>query len=212
MWQQIVVFISAASMLLAAFAAINQTNIKRLMAYSSIGHMGYALVGVAAGTVEGVRAVLIYLAIYLAMNVGAFACILCMRTREGMVEKIDDLAGLSRNQPLLALALGIFMFSLAGIPPLAGFFGKLYVFRAAIEAELYVLAVIGVLASVVGAFYYLRVVKVMYFDAAAEPFERPIGGEMVAILAVTGVATLFFVVFAAPLVSISHLAAQALFP
>ena len=211
-WQQIVVFISAASMLLAAFAAINQTNIKRLMAYSSIGHMGYALVGVAAGTVEGVRAVLIYLAIYLAMNVGAFACILCMRTREGMVEKIDDLAGLSRNQPPLALALGIFMFSLAGIPPLAGFFGKLYVFRAAIEAELYALAVIGVLASVVAAFYYLRVVKVMYFDAAAEPFERPIGGEMAAILAVTGVATLFFVVFAAPLVSISHSAAQALFP
>ena len=211
-WQQIVVFISAASMLLAAFAAINQTNIKRLMAYSSIGHMGYALVGVAAGTVEGVRAVLIYLAIYLAMNVGAFACILCMRTREGMVEKIDDLAGLSRNQPLLALALGIFMFSLAGIPPLAGFFGKLYVFRAAVEAELYALAVIGVLASVVAAFYYLRVVKVMYFDAAAEPFERPIGGEMAAILAVTGVATLFFVVFAAPLVSISHFAAQALFP
>ena len=211
-WQQIVVFISAASMLLAAFAAINQTNIKRLMAYSSIGHMGYALVGVAAGTVEGVRAVLIYLAIYLAMNVGAFACILCMRTREGMVEKIDDLAGLSRNQPPLALALGIFMFSLAGIPPLAGFFGKLYVFRAAVEAELYALAVIGVLASVVAAFYYLRVVKVMYFDAAAEPFERPIGGEMAAILAVTGVATLFFVVFAAPLVSISHFAAQALFP
>ena len=211
-WQQIVVFISAASMLLAAFAAINQTNIKRLMAYSSIGHMGYALVGVAAGTVEGVRAVLIYLAIYLAMNVGAFACILCMRTREGMVEKIDDLAGLSRNQPPLALALGIFMFSLAGIPPLAGFFGKLYVFRAAIEAELYALAVIGVLASVVAAFYYLRVVKVMYFDAAAEPFERPIGGEMAAILAVTGVATLFFVVFAAPLVAISHSAAQALFP
>ena len=211
-WQQIVVFISAASMLLAAFAAINQTNIKRLMAYSSIGHMGYALVGVAAGTVEGVRAVLIYLAIYLAMNVGAFACILCMRTREGMVEKIDDLAGLSRNQPLLALALGIFMFSLAGIPPLAGFFGKLYVFRAAVEAELYALAVIGVLASVVAAFYYLRVVKVMYFDDAAEPFERPIGGEMAAILAVTGVATLFFVVFAAPLVSISHFAAQALFP
>ena len=210
-WQQIVVFIAAASMLLGAFAAINQSNIKRLMAYSSIGHMGYALVGLAAGTVEGVRAVLIYLAIYLAMNAGAFACILCMRTREGMVEQIDDLAGLSRNRPLLALALGVFMFSLAGVPPLAGFFGKLYVFRAALDAELYALAIIGVLASVVAAFYYLRIVKVMYFDAPAEPFERP-AGEMAAIVAVTGAATLFFVVFATPLVSISHFAAQALFP
>ncbi len=211
-WQQIVVFISIASMLLGAFAAINQTNIKRLMAYSSIGHMGYALVGLAAGTVDGVRGVLIYLAIYLAMNVGAFACILCMRTKEGMVEKIEDLSGLSRNQPMLALALGIFMFSLAGIPPLAGFFGKLYVFRAAINAELYALAIIGVLASVVAAFYYLRIVKVMYFDAPAEPFQRPIGSEMAAILTLTGVVTLFFVIFAGPLISISHLAAQALFP
>ena len=211
-WQQIVVFISIASMLLGAFAAINQTNIKRLMAYSSIGHMGYALVGLAAGTVDGVRGVLIYLAIYLAMNVGAFTCILCMRTKEGMVEKVEDLGGLSRNQPMLALALGIFMFSLAGIPPLAGFFGKLYVFRAAIDAELYALAIIGVLASVVAAFYYLRIVKVMYFDTPAEPFQRPIGGEMAAILTVTAVVTLFFVVFAGPLVSISHVAAQALFP
>ena len=211
-WQQIVVFISIASMLLGAFAAINQTNIKRLMAYSSIGHMGYALVGLAAGTVDGVRGVLIYLAIYLAMNVGAFTCILCMRTKEGMVEKIEDLGGLSRNQPMLALALGIFMFSLAGIPPLAGFFGKLYVFRAAIDAELYALAIIGVLGSVVAAFYYLRIVKVMYFDTPAEPFERPIGGEMAVILTVTGVVTLFFVGFAGPLVSISHVAAQALFP
>ena len=211
-WQQIVVFISVASMLLGAFAAINQTNVKRLMAYSSIGHMGYALVGLAAGTIEGVRGVLVYLAIYLVMNVGAFACILCMRTKEGMVERIDDLAGLSRNQPLLALTLGIFMFSLAGIPPLAGFFGKLYVFRAAVDAELYALAIIGVLASVVAAFYYLRIVKVMYFDAPAEPFERPIGGEMAVILTVTGIATLFFVVFATPLVSITHVAAQALFP
>ena len=121
-------------------------------------------------------------------------------------------AGLSRNQPLLALTLGIFMFSLAGIPPLAGFFGKLYVFRAAVDAELYALAIIGVLASVVAAFYYLRIVKVMYFDAPAEPFERPIGGEMAVILTVTGIATLFFVVFATPLVSITHVAAQALFP
>ena len=174
--------------------------------------MGYALVGLAPGTVEGVRGVLIYLAIYLVMNVGAFACILCMRTKEGMVEEIDDLAGLSRNQPMLAVVLGIFMFSLAGIPPLAGFFGKLYVFLAAIDAELYSLAVIGMLATVVGAFYYLRIVKVMYFDEPAEAFERPIGGEMTAILTVTGIATLFFFVYPPALIAITQTAAQALFP
>ncbi len=211
-WQQIIVFISIASMLLGAFAAINQTNIKRLMAYSSIGHMGYALVGLASGTVEGVRGVLVYLAIYLVMNVGAFACILCMRTKDGMVEEIDDLAGLSRNQPMLALALGIFMFSLAGIPPLAGFFGKLYVFLAAVDAGLYALAIIGMLTSVVGAFYYLRIVKVMYFDAPVEPFEQPIGGEMAAILTVSGFATLFFFAYPLPLIAIAQTAAQALFP
>ena len=211
-WQQVIVFISIASMLLGAFAAINQNNIKRLMAYSSIGHMGYALVGLAAGTVDGVRGVLIYLAIYLAMNVGAFTCILCMRTKEGMVENIDDLAGLSRNQPMLALALGIFMFSLAGIPPLAGFFGKFYVFVAAINSGLFALAIIGMLASVVAAFYYLRIVKVMYFDSPAESFERPIGGEMTTILAVTGIVTLFFFVYPAPLITTTQVAAQALFP
>jgi len=133
-WQQIVVFVSIASMILGAFAAIGQSNIKRLMAYSSIGHVGYALVGLAAGSEAGVRGVIIYMAIYLAMSVGAFGCILAMRRQDRMIENIDDLAGLSRTNPLLAFALGVFMFAMAGIPPLAGFFGKLYVFLAAIEA------------------------------------------------------------------------------
>ena len=209
-WQQIIIFISIASMLLGAFAAIWQSNIKRLMAYSSIGHMGYALIGLAAGTAEGFRGVLIYMAIYLVMNVGAFACILCMRLKEGMVEGIEDLAGLSRSNPPMALAMGIFMLSLAGIPPLAGFFGKFYVFLAAINAELYTLAVVGVLASVVGAFYYLRIVKIMYFDAPAESFERPIGGAMTLVMGAAGVFTLFFFVYPAPLVATAQAAAEAL--
>src|SRR5262249_19487544 len=154
-WRQIIIFISVASMVLGAFAGINQRNIKRLMAYSSIGNIGYALVGLAAGTTDGIRGLLIYMAIYVCMTLGAFACILSMRRRGVMVEETPDLAGLSRSQPLPALAMALFMFSMAGIPPLAGFFGKLYVFLPAITAHLYVLAVIGVLASVVGAYYYL---------------------------------------------------------
>jgi NADH-quinone oxidoreductase subunit N len=211
-WQQVIVVISVASMILGAFAAIHQTNIKRLMAYSSIGHMGYALIGLAAGTPEGVRGVLIYLAIYVAMNVGAFACILCMRQKGGMVESIADLAGLSRNHPVRAAFFALFLFSLAGIPPLAGFFAKFYIFVAAVNAGLYALAVIGVLASVVGAYYYLRIVKLMYFDAPAEPFVRPIGGEMTVVLGLTGAFTLFYVFYPAPLVAAAQTAASALFP
>ena len=181
-WQQIIVFISIASMTLGALAAIAQRNIKRLMAYSSIGHVGYALVGLAAGTEDGIRGIGIYLAIYVFMNLGTFACILCMRQDGRLVEGIEDLKGLSKTDPLMAAALAIFMFSMAGIPPLAGFFGKLFVFMAAIEAELYALAIIGVLASVVGAFYYMRIVKFMYFDEPEEAFDRPVGREMGLIL------------------------------
>ena len=148
-WQQIVVFLSIASMLLGAFAAIGQSNIKRLMAYSSIGHVGYALIGIAADSVAGTQAVLVYLAIYLFMTVGAFACILSMRVRDGLVEDIDALSGLAKSNLPLAFVLAMILFSMAGIPPLAGFFAKLYVFGAAIEAKLYALAVIGVLASVI---------------------------------------------------------------
>ena len=210
-WQQVIVLISIGSMVLGAFAAIAQTNIKRLMAYSSIGHVGYALIGLAAGTEAGVRGIAIYLGIYLAMNLGTFACILCMRQKMRMVEGIEDLKGLSKTSPMMALALAIFMFSMAGIPPLAGFFGKLYIFLAAIEAELYTLAVIGVLASVVGAFYYLRIVKLMYFDDPAEAFDRPIGREMTAILVATSVVILLFIAFPAPLLDGAGAAAAALF-
>ena len=211
-WQQIVVFISIASMVLGAFAAIGQSNIKRLMAYSSISHMGFALVGLAAGTPEGVRGVLIYLVIYVVMNVGVFCCILAMQRKEGYVESISNLAGLSRNQPMMAFLLAMLMFSLAGVPPLAGFFGKFYVFMAAIEAGLYPLAVIGVLSSVVGAFYYLRIVKIMYFDEPAEPFIQPMPGELATVLGITGVFTMLFFVYPAPLIVGAQAAVGALLP
>jgi len=210
-WQQIVVAVSIASMILGALAAISQTNIKRLMAYSSIGHIGYALIGLAAGSEEGVRGIGIYMAIYLFMNLGTFACILCMRQKERMVEGIEDLKGLSKTNPMMALALAIFMFSMAGIPPLAGFFGKLYVFLAAIEAELYTLAVIGVLSSVIGAFYYLRIVKLMYFDEPADAFDRPIGREMTLILTATAVIVLLFFVVPSPILDGAGAAAASLF-
>src|SRR5215813_4781127 len=170
-WQQIVVFVAIASMALGSFAAIGQTNIKRLMAYSSIGHMGYALIGLAAGTSQGVQSVLVYMAIYVAMSLGTFAAIIAMRRPEGPVEKIADLAGLARTKPAMALFLLIMMFSLAGVPPLAGFFAKFFVFIAAMKAGLYTLAVIGVVTSVVGAYYYLSIVKKMYFDEPAPAFE-----------------------------------------
>jgi len=210
-WQQIVIAISVLSMLLGAFAAINQTNIKRLMAYSSIGHVGYALVGLAAGDENGVRGVLVYMAIYLFMNVATFAVILCMRRGGKMVEDIADLAGLAKTQPVLAAALAVAMFSMAGVPPLAGFFGKVYVFLAAVGAGLYVLAVIGVLTSVVSAFYYLRIVKVMYFDETAGAFDRPIGGRVGVVLAISSLFTLLFFVYPAPLVNAASVAAAALF-
>ena len=209
-WQQVVVAISLLSMVLGALAAISQTNIKRLMAYSSIGHAGYALIGLAAGTEAGVRGLAVYMAIYLFMNLGTFAVILCMRQKDRMVENIDDLRGLSRTHPLMALAMGIFMFSMAGIPPLAGFFSKLYVFLAAIEAGLYTLAVVGVLSSVVGAFYYLRIVKLMYFDEPAESFDQPFGREMNLIMGAAGAITLLFFVFPSPIVAGAEAAAASL--
>ena len=209
-WQQIVTFLAIASMGLGAFAAIGQTNIKRLMAYSSIGHMGYALVGLAAGTAEGVQGVIIYLAIYLAMTLGTFACILAMRRQGRLIEEIDQLAGLSRTSPIMAFMLAMLLFSMAGIPPLAGFFAKFYVFLAAIHAGLYALSVTGVLLSVVGTFYYLRIVKLMYFDAPAERFE-PMPSTLAAVLGVSGLFVLLFFVYPAPLVSAAATAANSLF-
>ncbi len=210
-WRQLVWFLSVASMLLGAFAAIYQTNIKRLMAYSSIGHVGYALIGLAAGTAAGVRGILVYLAIYLFMNIGTFGVILCMRRGGKLVEGIGDLAGLSRTQPGLALAMAIFMFSMAGIPPLAGFFAKVYIFLAAIDAQLYGLAVIGVLASVVGSYYYLRIVKLMYFDEPQAAFDRPVGREVQAVVLLSALVILFFFVWPGPLVDGADAVASVLF-
>ena len=192
-WQQIIVFVSIASMALGAFAAIGQTNIKRLMAYSSIGHVGFALVGLSANSQEGVRGVAIYLLIYLVMTLGTFAFILAMRRKEGNVEEIGDLAGLSNTNPVMATILTILMFSLAGIPPLAGFWAKWYVFLAAINAGLYALAVIGVLASVVGAYYYLRIIKIMWFDEPVGVGFLPMSGALRFVLGVSGAFILLYV-------------------
>lgn len=209
-WQQIVVFIAIASMLLGAFAAIGQTNIKRLMAYSSIAHMGFALVGLAANSQAGVRGVAIYMLIYLAMTLGTFAFILAMRREEGNVERIDDLGGLASTNPVMATILTILMFSLAGIPPLAGFWGKWYVFLAAINAELYALAIIGVLASVVGAYYYLRIIKIMWFDQSVGGFQ-PMAGELRLVLGVSGAFVLFYAVIGGPVVRMAEAAASTFF-
>ena len=209
-WQQIIVVISVLSMGLGAFAALVQTNIKRLMAYSSIGHMGYALVGVAAGNEAGASGVLIYMSVYLFMNVGTFACILAMRQQGRLVEGINDLAGLSKSHPMMAVALLIFMFSMAGIPPLAGFFGKWFVFLAAIDAGLYTLAILGVIASVVSAFYYLRIVKIMYFDEASEPLDRAVPTDLRLVIYVSTAVTLLFFLVPSPVVEAAGAAAAAL--
>ncbi len=210
-WQQVVVLISLGSMILGAFAAIGQNNIKRLMAYSSIGHMGYALMGLACGNTDGIRGVLVYLAIYLFMNVGTFAVILAMRQKGRMVEGIGDLAGLSRTNPMMALVLAIFMFSMAGIPPLAGFWSKLAVFMAAIDSGLIFLAIVGVLTSVVGAYYYLRIIKVMYFDEPAESFDRPMPKSLATVMGGSAVLIVLFTLAPAPLMSGAEAAAAVLF-
>ena len=209
-WQQIITFIAIASMVLGAFAAIGQSNIKRLLAYSSIGHMGFALVGLAAGSEAGVSGVVLYMIIYMVMTLGAFACVLAMRREDGMVEQIDDLAGTSKNNPMLALMLTILMFSLAGIPPLAGFWAKYFVFVAAIQAELYVLAVIGVLASVVGAYYYLRIIKIMWFDEGEQSFVA-MPTELRLVLGVSGLFTLLYVIIAGPMSAMATAAARTFF-
>ncbi|AHB49562.1 NADH:ubiquinone oxidoreductase subunit N [Hyphomicrobium nitrativorans NL23] len=210
-WQKIVVFLAIASMLLGAFAAIGQTNIKRLMAYSSIGHVGFALVGLAAGSAEGVQSLLVYLAIYLVMTLGSFAVILSMRRDEGPVEDIDELAGLAQTNLPMAFVLAMLLFSLAGVPPLAGFFAKFYVLAAAVKAELYGLAIVGVLASVVGAFYYLRIIKIMFFDEARPAF-APAAPYVHYVMMAAGLFVLFYAVYPAPLVDAAAAAAQSLRP
>jgi NADH-quinone oxidoreductase subunit N len=210
-WQQIIVFLSLASMVLAAFAAIGQQSLKRLIAYSSIGHVGFALVGLSSTTAMGVEGVAIYMAIYVAMTVALFACILALRTDSGYVETIDDLKGAAQTRPFVAAVMAVVMFSLIGLPPLAGFFAKWHVFLAAIEAQLFVLAVIGVLASAVSAFYYLRIVKVMYFDEPEHQFHA-VPRELTGIMAVSAflLVTYYFTV-GNPLANLAHVAAGSLF-
>jgi NADH-quinone oxidoreductase subunit N len=209
-WQQVVTALAIASMVLGAFAAIGQSNIKRLLGYSAIGNIGYALIGLAAGSPEGARGVIIYLVIYLAMTLGAFACVLAMRRSDGMVEDIDELSGLAHNNLAMAAVFAILMFSLAGIPPLAGFFAKFYVFVAAVKEGLWTLAIIGVLASVVGAYYYVRIVKIMFFDEPREKFAsiQPKSGLVMGVL---GLYVLLYVIWPAPLVEAAGTAAQSLF-
>tara|TARA_B100001989_G_C24533407_1_gene462951 strand:- start:122 stop:1480 length:1359 start_codon:yes stop_codon:yes gene_type:complete len=171
-WQTILIFLSIASMLFGAIAAIGQTNLKRLIAYSSIGHVGYTLAGVATGSNEGIQSSVIYISIYVLMNLGLFSCLLMMKRNNEYYEKIDDLAGLSKNHPLLSISLLIILFSLAGIPPLAGFFAKFYIFKAVLEQSMYFLAIVGLLSTVIAAFYYLRIIKIIYFDEEKEKYDR----------------------------------------
>ena len=171
-WKYILVFISIASMILGAVAAIGQNNIKRLIAYSSIGHMGYAIAGMTPGTENGFKSTLIYISIYAVMNIGAFACIFLMKRNGNYIEDIQELSGASKNHPLMSLSLLIILSSLAGIPPMAGFFAKFYVFMAVIESGMFTLAVIGLVTTVVSAFYYIRIIKIMYFDEPKKPFEE----------------------------------------
>lgn len=209
-WQQVIVLISILSMLWGSFAAIAQKNIKRLMAYSSIGHVGYALIGLVVGNEEGARGLLFYLLIYLFMNIGTFAVILSMRVNGKYVEEIGDLSGLQKNHPGMAMALAALMFSMAGIPPLAGFLGKYFIFVAAVNAGFVPLAIIGLLASVVGAFYYIRIIKVIYFDEPGAVFDKP---DMInsAIMGLCAVLMLVYFVVPSKLVEGAQAAARALF-
>jgi len=210
-WQQIVIFLSIASMVLAAFAAIGQQSLKRLLAYSSIGHVGFALVGLSSGTAMGVEGVAVYMAIYVVMTIGIFACVMALRTEAGPVETIAQLAGLSRRKPFVAGMMAVLMFSLIGLPPLAGFFAKWQVFLAAIEAHLFVLAVIGVLASAVSAYYYLRIIKTMYFDEPVNEYAA-VPVELTAVMAVVGfLIVTYFVTVGVPLTNAAHIAAGSLF-
>ncbi len=171
-WQMIIIFISIASMIFGAVAAIGQTNLKRLVAYSSIGHMGYTLAGLSTGTNEGIQSSITYISIYLVMNLAFFSCLFMLKRKDTYYEKIEDLSGLSKNHPILSFSLMIILFSLAGIPPLAGFFAKFYIFMAVIEQSMYFLAIVGLLSTVIAAFYYLRIIKIIYFDPEKEVFEK----------------------------------------
>ena len=201
-WQTIIIFLSIASMILGAVAAIGQNNIKRLMAYSTIGHMGYALAGLATGTNQGIQSTIVYLTIYLVMNLGAFGCIFMMKRENIFYEDINDLSGLSKNHPMLAFSFLIILFSLAGIPPLAGFFAKFYIFMAVIEVKMYALAIIGLVTTVVSSFYYLRIVKVVYFDRPKKPFDESYDWGLKSTLILSSILILIYFIYPSILTSV----------
>jgi len=201
-WQTIIIFLSIASMILGAVAAIGQNNIKRLMAYSTIGHMGYALAGLATGTNQGIQSTIVYLTIYLVMNLGAFGCIFMMKRENIFYENINDLSGLSKNHPMLAFGFLIILFSLAGIPPLAGFFAKFYIFMAVIEVKMYALAIIGLVTTVISSFYYLRIVKVVYFDRPKKPFDESYDWGLKSTLILSSILILIYFIYPSILTSV----------
>ena len=199
-WQMILIFLSIASMLFGAIAAIGQTNLKRLIAYSSIGHVGYALAGLATGSNDGIQSSVIYITIYILMNLGLFSCLLMMKRNNKYFEDIEDLSGLSKNHPLLSLSLLVILFSLAGIPPLAGFFAKFYIFKSVLEQSMYFLAIVGLLSTVIAAFYYLRIIKIMYFDKEKEKYDTDHSAWLKFSLATSTIIILLYFVFPSQLV------------
>jgi len=201
-WQIIIIFLSIASMLFGAIAAIGQTNIKRLIAYSSIGHIGYTLAGLATGSNEGIQSSIIYISIYIIMNLALFSCLLMLKRNNQYYEEIGDLSGLSKNHPLLSLSLLIILFSLAGIPPLAGFFAKFYIFKAVLEQSMYFLAIVGLLSTVVAAFYYLRIIKIIYFDAEKEKYDQDHNMWLKFSLTFSTILILFYFIFPSQLIDV----------
>ena len=201
-WQMIIVFLSIASMLFGAIAAIGQKNLKRLIAYSSIGHMGYALAGLSVGSNEGIQSAISYISIYLVMNLAFFSCLFMIRKSENYFENIEDLSGLSKNHPILSISLMIVLFSLAGIPPLAGFFAKFYIFMAVIEQSMYFLAVIGLLSTVIAAYYYLRIIKIIYFDPEKEKYDSDHHLGLKVSLAISTIFILFYFIYPSGLTEI----------
>jgi len=201
-WQMILIFLSIASMLFGAIAAIGQKNLKRLIAYSSISHIGYALAGLATGSNEGIQSSVIYITIYIVMNLGFFSCLLMMKRNNIYYENLDDLSGLSKNHPLLSLSLLVILFSLAGIPPLAGFFAKFYIFKSVIEQSMFFLAIVGLLSTVVAAFYYLRIIKIMYFDKEKESYDMDHSLWLKSSLIVSTLLILLYFIFPGQLIDV----------
>ncbi len=201
-WQMIIIFLSLASMIFGAVSAIGQKNLKRLIAYSSIGHMGYALAGLAVGTNSGIQSSIIYISIYLIMNLGIFCCLFMMKRKDKFFDNLEDLAGLSKNHPIISLSLLILLFSLAGIPPMAGFFAKFYIFMSVIEQSMYFLAIVGLLSTVISAFYYLKIIKIIYFDPPKEQYDQDHNFGLKISLTIATLLILFYFVYPSGLINL----------